>query len=237
MSVATPPDDPELAEGDPLHQAVGLLSQQTWCWGRDILRPEGNWLLEIGFRRIKPPDDRENCASVYSLQLPEQRCVVLRGFGVFYGDHRRGGVFLPRYEFAPRYSTESTLRCPPWTDDDLPSLEPPNESQRNDCVALTLDLIDWIRSYEVTIVKRLGISYRRSTLERWNNGKRLFTPAEKFASAWRELSFQVAANFDVFSGPKRRWPRGGFSVVSAGKNKVDRYAKHSINTPSLERVR
>ncbi|QEF96410.1 hypothetical protein Mal15_04380 [Stieleria maiorica] len=68
-------------------------------------------------------------------------------------------------------------------------------SQRNACVALTLDLIDWIRAYEVHIIEQLGIEYRRGTLIRWNNGKRPFAPAERFAPAWRELSFHVAANF------------------------------------------
>ncbi|MEM6779400.1 MAG: hypothetical protein AAF670_17225 [Planctomycetota bacterium] len=184
---------------DPVEQAVGLLSQQAWCWGRDVLRPEGNWLLEIGFDRIQPPEDRADCSSVYVLELPHGRSVVLRGFGVFYGDQAHGGVFLPRYEFRPRYTTHATLDCPPWSDDDLPNLSEPTNSQRNVCAALTLDLIDWIRCYEVNVVERLGISYRQTTLEQWDNGERPFIAAEKFASAWRELSFQVAANFDAFS--------------------------------------
>ena len=189
---------PTAMEIDPIEHAVGLLSQQAWCWGRDILRPEGNWLLEIGFARLKPPADRKDCSSVYALELPRGRCVVLRGFGVFYGDLRHGGVFL-RYEFQPKYTTHATLDCPPWSDSDLPNISPPTDSQRNVCVSLTLDLIDWIRAYEVNIVEQLGIAYRQSTLVQWDNGKRPFTPAEKFASAWRALSFQVAANFDTYS--------------------------------------
>jgi len=186
-------------ESEPIEHAVGLLSQQVWCWGRDILRPEGNWLLEIGFDRIEPPAERKGCSSVYTLALPRGRCVVLRGFGVFYGDRQRGGVFLPRYEFRPKYTTHATLECPPWSDEDLPNLSSPTHSQRTACTILTLELIDWIRSYEVTIVEQLGIEYRRSTLLQWNNGKRFFVPAEHLASAWRELSLRVAANFDAYS--------------------------------------
>jgi len=186
-------------EHGPMEHAVGLLSQQAWCWGQDILRPEGNWLLETGFARLKPPENRKQCSSVYVLELPRRRWVALRGFGVFYGDQERGGVFLPRYEFQPKYTTDATLHCPPWSDTDLPQLSPPNESQRNVCAALTLDLLDWIRNYEVNIARHLGIAYRRSTLAQWDNGTRLITPAEKFASAWRELSFQVAAGFDTYS--------------------------------------
>jgi hypothetical protein len=179
--------------------AAGLLSQQAWCWGRDVARPEGNWLCEIGFTRIEPPADRKDCSSVYSLQLPHDRCVVLRGFGVFYGDRERGGVFLPRYAFQPRYTTCAMLNYPPWSVHDLPKLRPPTKSQRNTCASLTLELIDWIRNYEVTIIENLGIEYRRRTLMPWNNGKRPFTPAERFASAWRELSLQIATNFDAYT--------------------------------------
>ena len=191
-------ESPEI-EREPLEQAVGLLCQQAWCWGQDILRPDGNWLLEIGFARLEPPSEREECASVYSLELPSGQCVVLRGFGVFYGDHERGAVFLPRYEFRPIYMKQSTFECPPWAVEDLPKLSAPTSAQRNACASLTLELIDWIRTYEVNIVECLGIEYRRRTLVKWDNGERLFTPAENFASAWRELSFQVAANFDAYS--------------------------------------
>lgn len=184
-------------ECKPIKHAAGLLSQQIWCWGRDILRPEGNWLLEIGFDRIEPPADQQSCSSVYTLDLPGGRCVVLRGFGVFYGDQNHGGIFLRRYKFEPKFTTQATLERPLWSDTDLPQLSAPTDAQRTACASLTLDLIDWIRSYEVTIVERLGIEYRRSTLLRWNDGKRPFVPAEEFASAWRELSFQFADHFEV----------------------------------------
>lgn len=197
--MSTPmPVDQQSALHVTIENAVGLLSQQVWCWGRDILRPEGNWLLETGFDQIKPPSDQEKCSSVYSLDLLQDRCVVLRGFGVFYGDKKLGGVFLPRYEFSPKYTKAAMLECPPWSDEDLPDLWPPNQSQRHACAALTLDLIDWIRSYEVNVTENLGIEYRRSTLKTWDNGERLFIPAEQQASAWRELSHRVAANFDMY---------------------------------------
>lgn len=185
--------------GEPLEYAVGLLCQQCWCWGRDIVRPQGNWLLRIGFEKLKPPEGREECSSVYSLKLPRGQCVMLRGFGVFYGDDHRGAIFMPRYDFRPRYTKQAELNGPLWSMEDLPILRPPNKHQRNACVSLTLDLIDWIRTYEVNVIECLGVDYRRQTLAKWDNGKRLFTPAEKIASAWRELSFQVAANFDAFS--------------------------------------
>lgn len=185
--------------GEPIEMAVALLNQQTWCWGRDVLRSEGNWLVESGFQRLKPPVGRKDCSSVYTLALPRGRCVVLRGFGVFYGDKALGSVFLGRYEFQPKFTPKAMFDYPPWSVEDLPQLRPPTDSHRNRCALLMVELIDWIRSYEVTIAERLGIAYRRRTLIQWNNGRRPFTPAEKLASAWRELSFQIAANFDAYS--------------------------------------
>ena len=35
-----------------VEDAINLLSQQIWCWGKDIEKSEGNWLLEIGFSLI-----------------------------------------------------------------------------------------------------------------------------------------------------------------------------------------
>ena len=74
------------------------------------MRPEGNWLIEIGFNRIEPPDDRKDCPSVYSHELPRGQSVVLRGFGVFFGDSAHGGIFVPRYEFQPKYTKSAAIQ-------------------------------------------------------------------------------------------------------------------------------
>ena len=203
MTAPTQAVDQQRARGDLNKHAVGLFSQQIWCWGRDILRPEGNWLIEIGFDRIEPPEDRKECSSVYSLELPQGRCIVLRGFGVFYGDLYHGGVFLPRYDFRPKYTPQATLESPPWSDADLPSLNPPTDSTQASCVILTSDLIEWIRAYEMNIVEMLGADYRRATLLDWENGKRLTIPAEEMASAWQQLGVSVAEEFGAGMQPSR----------------------------------
>ena len=187
MSVPLQVREPQRVRGDLIKHAVELLSQQVWCWGRDILRPDGNWLLEIGFERVEPPDDREGCSSVYSLALPDDRCVLLRGFGVFYGDACLGGVFLPRYEFRPKYASKAALDSPPWADTDLPKFDAPSESHQDHCIMLTLGLIDWIHHYESNIVDALGIEYRQSMLSDWDNGKRSVIPGEAMAQAWLKL--------------------------------------------------
>lgn len=200
MSVLIPVENGEGPSSIALKQAIDLLDQQIWCWGRDILLPNSNFLLEVGFQRIAPPLGLESCSSVYTLRICEDRSVVLRGFGVFFGDRKRGGVFLPRYEFWPRYTPQSKLVSPPWRKDDLPSLKPPSQAMRTTCAELTLDLLDWIRSYEVLVAEKLGAEYRRDTLLKWDNGKRNSIPAVQMPSAWRALSLRVAADFTAFVG-------------------------------------
>lgn len=174
---------------------IGLMSQQLWCWGRDIVRPDGNWLLQSGFDRTAPPTDRENCSSVYTLSLAPNRTIVLRGFGVFYGNSKWGGVFWPRFESHPLFTSKSKLDRLPWSDCELPELVFPAEDQRVKTRALTLELIAWIHQYETNIIDKLGIEYRESTLETWNDGRRSVTPADKIAAAWQALSQNLPDNF------------------------------------------
>jgi len=169
--------------------ATDLFHQQCWCWGQDVLRPEGNWLLEVGFERIPPPPKRKDCSSsVYQLALSGGRCVILRGFGAFYGDPELGGIFLPRNQFAPSYFLRPILDCPPWSDSDLPKLEPPSNKNLDRCVRLTSQLCEWMHVYEVNVLTYLGLEHRRQTLATWPRGKRSLVNAEKLAAAWRRLS-------------------------------------------------
>ncbi len=189
-----------MAHRDLLRQAASLLNQQIWCWGRDVLRPEGNWLVEIGFERIEPPATHEDCSSVYILNLPRGKSVVLRGFGLFYGDPRHGGVFLPRYQFLPQYTTCDTLERPPWSKAELPEFDTPTESERARCISLAVDAIEWIRAYEANVVEVLGLEYRRSTLVKWDNGKRIVLPAEAMVPTWQALGHMIVDGLELGSG-------------------------------------
>ena len=102
-------------------QAAWLLNQQIWCWGRDIEFAEQNLLVQYGFQRIEKPAG-SRAASIYRLKLSPTKRVVLRGFGIFWGDDRLGGVFLCRFGFAPRLTLDADLVRPAWSTDDLPQL-------------------------------------------------------------------------------------------------------------------
>ncbi|MEM1356241.1 MAG: hypothetical protein AAGH88_15305 [Planctomycetota bacterium] len=175
--------------------AADLFSQQLWCWGRDILRTGGNWLIDVGFERIPPPADRAACPSVYILELAQARRVLLRGFGVIYSDAELGSIFLSRNVFSPQYTHLASIGRLPWTIDDLPILRTPAPSQRESCGALVLGLIHWITRYEQTIIEQLGLRYRQSTLTEWDNGSRPAIPAEQMVRAWQSISEHATTVF------------------------------------------
>jgi len=179
-----------------IERALVLLNQQIWCWGRDILRPEGNWLNEIGFKSIKPPSERHKCSSMYCLELPGGKSVVLRGFGSFYGCSERGSVFLHRYKFLPKYTKLATLENLPWAIEDLPEWDMPNASQQNFCASLTLDFINWVKSYEEEIIDRLGVEYRASILSSWEHAKAPIIPAKDMANAWGMLGDAISKDLE-----------------------------------------
>ncbi len=184
-------------------RAAVLLSQQVWCWGRDILHDRGNWLIEYGFERLTKPDQGRGCPSIYRLALPEERSVLLRGFGVLYTDARLGGVFLPRYNFVPRFRPDPTAKELPWTPDDLPDLCEPSRHQRAACGRLIAQCIEWIAQYEVQTIEQLGIRHRVETLKEWDDGTREVIPGKVMAKAWQDLSQHAASDTDVFLQPER----------------------------------
>lgn len=221
------------SSSDPITFAVPLLSQQLWCIGQDVIRPEGNWLIERGFERLAPTKKNASYPSVYKLAMPGGRYALLRGFGVLFGDPQLGCVFLPRYEFLPCYRRRSTLDRLPWTRDDLPKMHTPSPSQRQACAQLLSGCLDWIADYETQTVEQLGIAYRRATLGEWETDNRELIPAEEMAPAWRRLSAWAASDFNTLFKPQ------GFGVrVSAfgAKRSSRRPAKpkqHRTALPTL----
>ena len=177
-----------------ISRAVKLLSQQVWCWGRDIERIEGNWLMEIGFERSEPTFRGDNCDSIYSLELSNGKRVILRGFGVFYGNDQKEGIYLPRYEFLPKYLRRLNIKNIPWEKNDLPELYFPNNSEVSNCVRLVTELVNWIRTYEENVANILGLDYRKSTLYEWQKIVGSIIPDEDMISEWKFLETKISEN-------------------------------------------
>jgi hypothetical protein len=98
-----------------------LLGQQLWCWGRDIARPQGNLLVEFGFRRHRANDLDRDGSSCYRIDADAQH-VALWGFGMFYGRRGWGGLYLDRFSFRPQWANIEALSLGIHTTHELPPL-------------------------------------------------------------------------------------------------------------------
>ena len=178
----------------PLNLGIDLLNQQLWCWGRDVEHASGNLLLKYGFERTEKPA-KSKATSIYEYEVSQTARVVLRGFGIFYGDDRWGGIFLQRYRFRPQYTRLTRLKKTCWQVEDLPKLSKPNEKTFEKCRSLFADLVEWVYSYEKWVLEVEGTEYRRSTVNLWKNGKRKIICAEEMATTWAAVGmFYCAGN-------------------------------------------
>ena len=172
-----------------------LLDRQCWNWGRDIVRPEGNLLLEAGFLRRRPPEGVAG-SSCYTLALPDGDSLMLWGFGLLYGTPRKGGVFLNRYQFRPVWLPSETVHEAIWTPDIFPTAQTPPSPRVP--VDLTVAAMRRIADYEEWALARCGLEYRRTVLRQWKRrSKRL--PPEALPQAWRALA-------DAIDGQPHREP-------------------------------
>ena len=181
---------------DAEQQAAGLLNQQIWCWGQDILSSKGNLLVRHGFQRTEKPAGT-NFASLYRLDLSPQSRVILRGFGVFFGDNRWGGVFLRRFSFKPQLTPSSDFSRPAWSTEELPPLISPPADRALDCQHLLLELINWIYQYECWVVEQVGLDYRAETLLTWSE-KNDTVPPEQMAHSWQILGVAISDHPEYF---------------------------------------
>jgi len=170
-----------------------LFNQQHWCWGQDIRCDTGNLLIRYGFVRTPNQIDSKG-ASLYRLDRTCGTHVILRGFGMFYGNNQLGGIFIPRYSFRPMLTPAADTPTPLWTTDQIPKLRWPTDDEAEHWWRLTMDLIDWIRDYESWVAKVVGTAYRQKTLEPWACKKPLAAGAESMASTWRWIGLRFADN-------------------------------------------
>ncbi|MYH51124.1 MAG: hypothetical protein F4151_16785 [Gammaproteobacteria bacterium] len=164
-----------------------LLHRQCWNWGRDIVRPEGNLLLEAGFLRRRPPVG-EAGSSCYTLAPSDGDRLMLWGFGLLYGTPRRGGVYLNRYEFRPVWLPSERIQGPVWKPDTIPAGQAPPSLRVP--VDLTVSAIRRIADYEEWVLARCGLEYRRAVLRQWR-GPSEHLPPQTLPQAWRSLAAEI----------------------------------------------
>ncbi|GAB4203878.1 MAG: hypothetical protein OHK0022_28460 [Roseiflexaceae bacterium] len=166
-----------------------LLHQQCWCWGCDIRREGGNLLLEYGFARRRPPAGVQG-SSLYTCGCGTDRVAALWGFGLFYGDPARGGLFLRRFEFTPRWLPALDLETPPWQPARLATRDPAREPELwQPAVLLLAEAAGWVAGYEDWVARTQGHAYRQRCLDGWVYGRvSRPTPPAQLGDAWRTVA-------------------------------------------------
>lgn len=185
-----------------------LLNQQFWLWGQDIRRAEGNLLIEHGFVAERPAAGVRG-STRYEVALGGGRVVVLWGFGLFYGDPERGGLYLGRFRLAPRLGGWDPARGV-WEPSRLPRFAPPGAGDDwRRTGDLLVPALAWIGRYKAWIATAFGTEYRRRCLAPW---PRPVCGAAETASHWGRLSHRCG-------GAVRRAARGGrFETEQTGRS-------------------
>lgn len=161
-----------------------LLNQQLWLFGQDIRRPEGNALIDYGFRRTRPPEGLK-AGNTYSITEPDGTGIFLWGFGLFFHHPARGGIFIPRFTFTPRLARFVGLPDRAWAWPQLQECRVPRGVyQWATARYLFIPALRWIAAYERWIVRRRGPDYRTACLAPWSHAT---IAAADLSDAWQQL--------------------------------------------------
>lgn len=167
--------------------AQRLLSQQLWCWGRDIECQSGNLLLQHGFLRCRAhvAEDSSTCYRIDD----DRKHIAVWGFGVFYGERRLGGLYINRFDFHPHWAGIESLSLGIHLPDDLPVFAmPQTRSQWARAHRLCRNLLRWLEDYERWVHRHATVKFRRNCIAEWRDP---VVMAEDVPSAWRMLRLRA----------------------------------------------
>jgi len=141
----------DLAEG---------IYQQMFFWGQDVLRPEGNFLVEQGF--VRSPSTGLKGTSCYRLEWQDGHVELYGSCAGWYG--RDGGfTFIrPRRCCAIWLSGEETPIPGEWQAEYIDKNTPKSELYQ-----ASLPFIDWLISYEKAVLARFGTAYREDNYRKY----------------------------------------------------------------------
>lgn len=164
----------------------------------------GNLLVVQGFERIAPPEGTTGYSSVYRLAPVEGIELVLRGFGLFWGERGTGGVVLRRFGFAPQWTAVTRLSNLPWKESDLPPLSAPLPQEQDDCLRMVGDLCAWVCRYERWVNQTFGRKHRHAAHAAWPKAPRDPIPFDLLEEAWGLVAEGAWRGDERFSPPTAR---------------------------------
>lgn len=184
-----------------------LFDQEMWCLGRDIVRSKGNVLLNLGMCRYRPPQSTDG-STLYCAAIEPGGQIFLWGFGAMYAEPGFGGVFLRRYDFAPKLTNRDSA-IGVYDADHLGRLIHPSTAKDWERLRRLLPpLFGWFAKYEHWISETLGTRYRQDCLSARN--KPALVDPKAMANSW-ERAIKACSRFrndrSIPASPVRRFAR------------------------------
>jgi hypothetical protein len=136
----------DLAEG---------IHQQMYFWGQDVVRPEGNFLVESGFERL--PTMGLKGTSRYRCEWQGGHIELYGACAGWYGDDGGFTYIRPRHRCSIWLSSESTPIPGAWQDEHIDT-----SATKDELYQASFPFLDWLISYEKTILDRFGPAYRQA---------------------------------------------------------------------------
>lgn len=160
-----------------------LLDQQMWCWGRDIVRPQGNALISYGFTRERPPKG-VTASSAYVFHPAPGREFRVWGFGLLYSEASLGGVYLGRRDFSPKLIGGPVRDV--WRPGQLIRARRARTAEEDEVVRhLLRGALCRIAAYEWWALEELGRPHREQCVATWHKAT---VPAEGMPETWERLA-------------------------------------------------
>jgi len=161
--------------------AMRLLAQQCWLFGCDIRAEHGNQLCAYGLERIRPQNPQLG-SSLYCTPADRGATLCLWAFGIYVGWEEIGGVFLDRFEYAPRVIRHPSATAHPHLPDDVDIASEPHATHDD----AYNQLISWVIHYEHWIRATSGQQYRDRCIAAWPK-HRWRIPTEHIVPGWQLL--------------------------------------------------
>ena len=131
------------------------IHQQMYFWGQDVMRPEGNFLVESGFARL--PTKGLKGTSRYVLEWQGGHIELYGACAGWYGGDGGFTYLRPRHRCSVWLSADEPPIPGAWQDELIDK-----SASRADLYQASLPFIDWLLSYEKKVIDRFGLCYRNA---------------------------------------------------------------------------
>lgn len=130
------------------------IQQQMFFWGQDVLRPEGNFLVDQGF--LRSPSTGLQGTSCYRREW-QQGQIELYGSCAGWYSESGGFLFIRPWQRCMIWRSGETTPIPgSWQKEHIE-----HSATRSQIYQASLPFLDWVISYEYAVLASFGRAYRQ----------------------------------------------------------------------------